>query len=231
MPDLDIRPVGDAAVLGVLGDAIDLPTVERAWSLAAAINETMKVGILDVVPAYASVLVRFDPFRVDLPRVIAGMRGASEQVKPGDARPRRRLTIRACFGGEHGIDFEQTAMDLGMRESRLRDTFCGADYRVAFLGFSAGFPYLIGLPPSLNVARLRSPRARVPEGSVAIAAGQCGIYPRSTPGGWRLLGRTLARLFDAELSWPALFRPSDAVRFVAVGHIGETRSVDIETLT
>jgi KipI family sensor histidine kinase inhibitor len=230
MPDLDIRPVGDAAVLGVLGDAIDLPTVARAWSLAAAINETMKVGILDVVPSYASVLVRFDPFRVDLPRVIAGMRGASERVRKSAAGPKRRLTIRACFGGEHGVDFEQTAMDLGMREARLRDMFCAADYRVAFLGFSAGFPYLVGLPPSLNVARLRSPRPRVPEGSVAIAAGQCGIYPRSTPGGWRLLGRTLARLFDAELSWPALFRPSDAVRFVPVSRIDETRSVDIEAL-
>jgi KipI family sensor histidine kinase inhibitor len=136
------------------------------------------------------------------------------------------LTIRVRFGGEHGIDFESSAHDLGMREARFRDSFCRPDYRVAFLGFVAGFPYLSGLPPALALPRLNAPRPRVPAGSVAMASAQCGIYPRQSPGGWRLLGRTLAPMFDPLREPAALLRPGDVVRFEPVDDIAQTRTVD-----
>jgi KipI family sensor histidine kinase inhibitor len=228
MLEVDIRPVGDAAVLAVLGNGIDQALVNGVWSLADELARSRSAGMLDVVPAYASVLVRFDPFVADLPRVMAVVRGAAERAAVTASRRFRRLTISVCFGSECGIDFESVAHELGMREARLRDAFCKPEYRVAFIGFLAGFPYLLGLPPALAVPRLSAPRPRVPAGSVAIAAGQCGIYPRQSPGGWRLLGRTKAPLFDPAWSTPSLCLPGDAVRFVPSGALDGTAGVEIE---
>jgi inhibitor of KinA len=229
MLDVDIRPAGDAAVLVVLGDAIDQALVEKVWSAHRAIERAGIPGLRDAVPAYGSVLVRFDPLANDLPRVMAAVRGACERAQDLAAPHARRLTIAVCFGDECGVDFERTAHDLGMREARLRDAFCKPDYRVAFLGFLAGFPYLLGLPPALaSLARLDAPRPRVPAGSVAMAAGQCGIYPRQSPGGWRLLGRTMAPLFDPQHEPPALLAPGDFVRFVPSSGLTGTAGVQIE---
>ncbi len=225
MVDVDIRLQGDAAVLAVLGERIDEGLLAATWSLARSLRERAIVGVLDVVPAYASVLVRFDPFAIDCARVMALVRGVAERTLAGGAQPRRRVTIRVCFGGRCGVDFETTAHELGMREARFRDAFCKAEYAVAFLGFVAGFPYLVGLPAGLRVPRLATPRPRVPAGSVAIAAGQCGIYPRESPGGWRLLGRTAAPLFDPQQTPAALLGPSDVVCFEAVPAFDDTRAV------
>lgn len=230
MMEVDVRPVGDTAVLAVVGDGIDQATVNRVWSLKRVLDHSKHQGVLDVVPAYASVLVRFDPFVTELPFVMAIVRGAAERAA-GAAQTKlrmRKFTIAVCFGGEHGIDFELAAHELGMREARLRDAFCKPEYRVAFIGFLAGFPYLLGLPPALSLPRLATPRPRVPAGSVAIAAGQCGIYPRESPGGWRLFGRTAASLFDPLRDVPALLAPGDAVRFVPTDSFTKTRDVEVE---
>jgi KipI family sensor histidine kinase inhibitor len=227
MTDVDIRPVGDGAAIALLGDEINESTVQRVWSLTGSITAALRQGILDIVPAYTSVLVRFDPLIIDMARVLSGIRGAAERTVAAPPSRPRTATIRVCFGGEHGIDFERAAHDLGMREARFRDAFCKPVYRVAFLGFVAGFPYLMGLPPALRVPRLTTPRPRVPAGSVATAAGQCGIYPRQTPGGWQLLGRTSAPLFDPLREVAALLAPGDRVRFEPVSSLEESRAVDL----
>ena len=227
MFEVDIKPVGDAALHVVVGDRVDPQVVARVWSLARAIERAGGGALLDVVPAYASVLVRYDPFRLDQAVAMALVRGAAESAAaPAAARP-RTVTIGVRFGGEWGIDFETAAHELGMREARFRDAFCKPDYRVAFLGFIAGFPYLLGLPPALALGRLATPRPRVPAGSVGVAAFQCGIYPRQSPGGWRLLGRTLAPLFDASRASPALLAPGDVVRFEPAADIAGTATVEI----
>ena len=163
MLDVDFRPCGDSAVLAVLGNVIDEATVRRVWSLARSLRLSSYAGILDVVPAYASVLIRFDPFATDLARVMSTARGAAERAADTSTTGRRRFTIAVCFGREHGIDFERAAHELGMRETRVRELFCKAEYRVAFLGFLAGFPYLLGLPPAIALPRLDTPRPRVPQ--------------------------------------------------------------------
>jgi KipI family sensor histidine kinase inhibitor len=224
---LDIRPLCDAAAIAFLGDDVSVKTVSRAWSLAAAIRGALQRGVLDVVPAYSSVLVSFDPSLTDLPRVMSGIRGAAERMLDAQPMPTKTVVVRACFGGAHGVDLETCAQELGMREARLVQTFCKPEYRVAFLGFIAGFPYLMGVPPALRLGRLAAPRPRVPAGSVAVAAGQCGIYPRQTPGGWRLLGRTLAPMFDPLREPAALLAPGDRVRFERVASLDETRLVEV----
>jgi KipI family sensor histidine kinase inhibitor len=228
--DVDVRLVGDAAVLAVVGDRIDLPIVERVWALQSKLERSDTTGMLDIIPAYASLLVRFDPLAIDAARVMAAVRGAAESDYHKVPRRGRRWTIGVCFGGEHGVDFEHLAHELGMREARLRGEVCKPDYRVAFLGFLAGFPYLLGLPPALRVRRHSTPRPRVPAGTIAIAGGQCGIYPRQSPGGWQLLGRTMVPMFDPMRESPALLAPGDAVRFQARETFAATADADLEML-
>lgn len=222
---VDIRPMGDTAVLAVLGDRIDAAIVRRVWTLASSLKTCEAFD--DVVPAYASVLVRFDPRALDLAHAMAIVRGAAERTQAASDRRRRRVMLRVSFGGVDGVDFETAAHELGMREVRFRDAFCKPEYRVAFLGFVAGFPYLLGLPSALTLPRHPAARPRVPAGSVAIAAAQCGIYPRQSPGGWRLLGRTLAPLFNPADPQPTLLVPGDAVRFEPAPRIEDTRHVEL----
>lgn len=227
MLEVDIKPVGDAALQIVVGDHVDREVVSRVWSLARAIDAAGGGAFFDIVPAYTSVLVRYDPLRVDQAIATALVRGAAEIASESSSASAQVISIGVLFGGEWGVDFETAAHELGMREARFRDAFCKPDYRVAFLGFVAGFPYLLGLPPALALPRLATPRPRVPAGSVGVAALQCGIYPRQSPGGWRLLGRTLAPLFDPSLPAPTLLAPGDVVRFEPASSIDETARVGI----
>ena len=215
-----LRPLGNSGVLVGLGDGATEELAVRAMELAASMRTALGSAAHDVVPAYNSVLVRFDPLATPAARQLALVGEAVDQVaidfapaKEGHRHSPRHVTFGVCFGGQFGLDFEQTAHDLGMRERRMRDLLCQPEYRVAFLGFLAGFPYLFGLPDAFASAHRRSsPRPRVPAGSVAIAAGQCGIYPRAASGGWRLLGQTVAVLFEPEREPAALLRPGDYVR-------------------
>jgi inhibitor of KinA len=216
-----LRPLGNSGVLVGIGDGADEAMAMRAMELAASMRSALGSAALDVVPAYNSVLVRFDPLTTSAARQLAMVGEAVDQLAIDFApanehhdRSPRHFTIGVCFGGQFGLDFEQTAHDLGMRERRMRDLICQPEYRVAFLGFLAGFPYLFGLPDAFASAHRRSsPRPRVPAGSVAIAAGQCGVYPRTASGGWRLLGQTAAVLFEPDRDPAALLRPGDYVRF------------------
>jgi len=208
-------------VLAVLGDAIDPATVARVWALHAVLKTLCGPIVKDVVPAYASVLVRFNPSATQLAIVMATVRGALEAAGEIHADASRTVDVGVCFAAEHGLDLSDVAKHSGLNPDGVVSEFCRPTYRVAFLGFSAGFPYLIGLPAVLDMPRLPSPRVRVPAGSVGLAAGQCGIYPRTSPGGWRILGKTNAIIFDPSQASPAVFHPGDAVRFHAVASLGD----------
>jgi KipI family sensor histidine kinase inhibitor len=121
-----------------------------------------------------------------------------------------------------GADLDVVAAKLALSQEAVVELHSGAEYVVAFMGFSPGFPYLIAGEATevaaslLNLPRLGTPRTEVPAGSVAVAAGYCGIYPHSSPGGWSLLGRTDVVLFDADRDPPALLEPGTRVRFEPV---------------
>jgi inhibitor of KinA len=215
-----IKPVGDGAVMALLDvERPDLGAVRRLWSIASTARAHLGTFALDVVPAYDSVLVRFDPRALGAAYVMAVLRGAVEHAREVQRNSARRYRIGVRFGDEYGEDLERTASDVGLKPATFIKQFCAAEYQVAFLGFIAGFPYLMGLPDALAAPRLASPRDRVPQGSVAIAGSQCGIYPRISPGGWRLLGRTSIQLFDPLREPAALLMGGDSVRFAAVRDI------------
>lgn len=227
-----IEPFGERAFLVVLGAGIDPAVNQRAHRLAAALREDRASGgPWEVpVPAYASVLVGFDPGAVRPARARRRLEGLVEQVErieqeeaevAGGPAPTVELPTR--YGGPDGPDLPFVAERLGLSEGAVIEQHAAATYQVYLLGFSPGFAYLGPLPEALRLARRATPRERVAAGSVAIAGAQTAVYPTATPGGWHLIGRTETRLWDAGRTPPALLGPGQAVRFVPLGR-GRSRT-------
>ena len=225
-PGLVVESFGDSALLVVLGDRADLAVTERAGWIADAIQRARAdhPGLGRPVPAHASVLVPFDPLALDRDAAAELVRELASDPQGGaDARgageceaPQRTVEIQVRYGGADGPDLDVVAEAAGLSPAAVIDLHAAADHRVLFLGFAPGFAYLGGLPAALVVPRRTSPRERVPAGSVGIAGGNTGIYPRAMPGGWQLIGRTEAVVFDPNRPEPALLRPGTSVRFVPV---------------
>lgn len=220
-----ISPLGDSALRVEFGAKIDEATHLRVQAACAALEQVALPGVRELVPAYTTVTIHYNPAEVfaagapatDLSgwlalRVEQAVTGARRASAPSG----RKVEIPVCYGGEFGPDLARVAAQAGMTEDEVVRRHAAAEYRVALVGFSPGFPYLLGLPPALATPRHARPRTAVPAGSVAIAGEQTGVYPLSSPGGWNLIGRTTLRLFDPAADPPALLRTGDRVRFRAV---------------
>ncbi|MBB1087456.1 5-oxoprolinase subunit PxpB [Lysobacter sp. SG-8] len=206
--------LSDDALCVTLGDGIDDATIARVHALATQLAATRPAGVLDLVPAYASVGVFFDADGIGPDRVCAWLRSELERDAPVSAPADARVVdVPVCYGGTLGPDLDDASRALGMSPGTLIERHAAGDYAVAMIGFAPGFPYLSGLDPALALPRLATPRTCIPAGSVAIGGAQTGIYPRDSPGGWQILGRTPLRLFDPSRPQPALLQPGDRVRF------------------
>ncbi|HEY4885731.1 MAG TPA: carboxyltransferase domain-containing protein [Myxococcales bacterium] len=180
---------------------------EDALDLAAALADDPPEGFLDAVPGARTLLLLYDPDVLDPARVDLSRRSR---------RPAARVVrLQACYDG---ADLDDVARELGVTREEVVRRHAEADHVVSFLGFAPGFAYMTG---GFALPRLRTPRVRVPAGSLAVADGYTGIYPAATPGGWRLLGRVAARMFEPGANPPALLRPGDRVIFEPVGRLEE----------
>jgi inhibitor of KinA len=220
-----ITPLGDKALRVQFGEKIDEATHARVQSACAAIEGASLPGVRELVPAYTTVTVHYDPSalaRAGAPADdLAGWLGLRlEQALKGavkaKAGKRTVLEIPVCYGDEFGPDLGRVAAQAKLSPEEVIRRHAKAEYWVALVGFSPGFPYLIGLPDELATPRLARPRTTVPAGSVGIAGEQTGIYPLATPGGWNLIGRTALKLFDPLNDPPARLNAGDRVRFRAV---------------
>ena len=205
----------DRAVLVTFADRMDAAAARAVRSLASSLERDRPDGLVDVHPAYASVLVSFDPLRLDPARLEEELARRVEEAAEAPEPPPRTIVVPVRYGGRYGPDLGEVARETGLSEDEVVRRHADGLYEVVFLGFTPGFPYLAGLPPELATRRRGQPRRRVEAGSVAIAGVQAGIYPLASPGGWNVLGRTSLVLFDAGRSPQALFAPGDRVRFVA----------------
>ena len=209
---MTIRPDSDRSLFLSFGEQISPEAHQLVRRAVQALHGTR--GILNLHPAYTSVLVDFDPHLFDHEQASALITGLLEAHR-GDAPPPERLVeIPVSFGGESGPDLPDVARHTGFSPERVVELFTRPEYTVYFVGFSTCFPYLGGLPPQLATPRLSAPRKHVPVGSVAIGGPQAGIYPIASPGGWRLIGRTALRLFDPAGTPPPLLRMGDRVKFI-----------------
>lgn len=218
-----IEALGDRALLIHCGEAIDAAINAQALAVARVVESAKLAGILDIAPAYASVCVRYDPAawacagaaQSPFERVAGQLRALVDDAAGDAEADAGSIEIPVTYGGESGPDLADVAAHNGLSEEEVVARHGAAEYRVAMLGFTPGFPYLLGLDASLHMPRRATPRTRVPAGSVAIGGAQTGVYPRETPGGWHLIGRTALTLFDPARDPPALLRPGMHVRFVA----------------
>lgn len=209
-------PLGDSALTLVFGDEIDPRVHARIIATARELESRPPRGVIEVVPAYTTIGVWFNPLEREAADLALELMERAEEPtggQPDGQTGRGEVVIPVRYDGP---DMDEVASRLGLSRDEvvLRHTATG--YRVYMLGFVPGFAFLGLLDPTLELPRRASPRVRVPAGSVAIAGRQTGVYPLDTPGGWHLLGRTDVTLFDAGRDPPALLGVGDRVRFEAV---------------
>jgi KipI family sensor histidine kinase inhibitor len=198
-----LRPAGERALL------IEVEALETVHRLHAALRALDPSGVVELVPGYRTLLVVADPRRAGvLDDLAAGLRDL--ELPPAEAVAGDPIEIPVRYDGE---DLPEVARLTGLDPEEVVRRHTAPTYTVAFLGFSPGFPYLVGLDPALAVPRRDTPRTSIPAGSVGLAGDQTGIYPTASPGGWQLIGRTEATLFDPDRDPPALLGPGSRLRF------------------
>jgi inhibitor of KinA len=215
---MDISRESDTMWLVRFEQQIDQQISERAIDVATRLRGHGLRGVRDVVPAYCAVGIHFDPLQVDLlalERAIAHEGAiATDASVPVETAPLVEIPVR--YGGEDGPDLDALAARAGCSPDEVIERHRAREYRVYMLGFVPGFAYLGRVDPRIAAPRHRTPRERVPAGSVGIAGEQTGVYPIATPGGWQIVGRTDLRMFDVSRTPANLLSAGDRVRFVPV---------------
>ena len=208
-----LAPLGDSALLIQFSDQIDLEINQRVHALDAFLRADEIEGIIETIPAYATLLVHYDPLVLTYVQISDWVNAEMDRVESNASRKPRRVDVPVRYGGESGPDLEWVAMHHHLSIADVILLHTNQTYTVYMMGFTPGFPYMGKLHASLVTPRLESPRTLVRAGSVAIAGEQTGIYPIDSPGGWRLIGRTSLNLFDPLSESPFVFAPGDEVQF------------------
>jgi KipI family sensor histidine kinase inhibitor len=209
-----IVPLGDSALLIQLGDEIDLAINRRIHALDAQLNANHLAGVIETVPAYASLLVHYDPLALTFAQALDWVEETMTEAESMVTRKPRLIEVPVRYGGEAGPDLDFVASDHHISAREVVRIHTSREYIVYMMGFTPGFPYMGKLDNAIATPRLETPRTRVIAGSVGVAGEQTGIYPIDSPGGWRLIGRTSLQLFDLATEPPFLFSPGDMVQFV-----------------
>jgi KipI family sensor histidine kinase inhibitor len=210
-----VRLAGDTLLMADFDPVVDPEVNARVVALGNAVRDRGLEGVRDVVPGYCGLGVHFDPLRTDLgalERTLRAEAAALETAAPS-TEP-RVIEIPVRYGSADGPDLDAVARFAGCTTREVIDLHAATSYRVYMLGFVPGFAYLGRVPAAIAAPRHRVPRERVPAGSVGIAGWQTGVYPIASPGGWQLIGRTDAVMFDPSRTPASLLAAGDTVRFV-----------------
>lgn len=225
---MHFSPLGDQAVTITVGNSIDEATHRRVRAVVARLDEARALSdvVIDVVPAFVSVAVHYDPSRVrtdgaprDVPyeapyeAFVATLAELLANVESEALPPARTIEIPVCYGGDLGPDLGDVAARHGLTEDEVVRIHTEGQYLVYMVGFMPGFAYLGGLSERIATPRRSSPRKAVPAGAVGIGGQQTGVYPMVSPGGWNLIGRTPRAIFDITRAEPSLLATGDRVRF------------------
>lgn len=210
-----ILPYGDGAILVEYGDRIDRDLNARVMALDVTVNAMEIDGVLETMPSFRSLMIRFDPLTTDhavltetvMPQVLAAEAGA---------RTGRSWSLPVCYDTDFALDLEEVAQRTGLTCDEVIRLHAETELHVYMIGFLPGHPYLGDLPDVLNIPRRANPRTRVPRGSIGIAIGMSVIYPVESPGGWSIIGRTPVPLFSFSSQNPSLFAPGDRIRIAQI---------------
>lgn len=210
----EVHDAGDSAILLELEPVIDPAVNARAIAIATAVRDQHLAGVRDVIPTYRSVAVHFNPLACDIESLRHTMREAA--ASPRVLASGSLVEVPVAYGGDNGPDLDEVAAFARLPARTVIDRHCGPEYRVFMLGFLPGFAYMGIVDGSIAAPRKATPRTRIPAGSVGIGGRQTGVYPRPSPGGWQLIGRTSLQVFDPSRDPASLFRAGDRVKFIPI---------------
>ena len=213
----EYRIMGDRSVLVELGDEISPEVNRRVREFYVILLENPIEGLLEIVPAYRSLLIIYNPLKLDLVMIKNRMEDLQKKIGEIKIPEPKTLEIPVVYGGEYGPDMEWVSQYHNISVEGVIQLHTGTTYQVYMIGFMPGFPYMGELPEGLATPRRETPRTVIPQGSVAIAQRQTGIYPVESPGGWQILGRTPLKLFNPLHSPPTLLEMGDLVKFFSIG--------------
>jgi inhibitor of KinA len=218
-----IFPLGDNAITIEFGNEVSLELNEKALALAQHFDANPFPGYIESVPAYSSTTVFFDirqvreafpDYRSAFEAVSAVSHEASAILEETVPRPANTIEIPFQVNADVSLDLGDLSAWSGMSKNEVIEIFLGRTYNVFMIGFLPGFAYMGEVDERIAMPRKRTPRTKVPPGSVAIGGKQTGIYPLESPGGWYIIGRTKTKMFDPEDEHLCPLRPGDQVRFV-----------------
>lgn len=216
-PDgVQFQPASDQSLLIYFGRQIAPDAHQRVRKLLRLLEQKPIAGVRNLNPAYCSILVSFDALQLNHADLEEILRASIHRLDALRIPKGRELKIPTCYGGEFGPDLNEVASLHGITPAQAIELHASATYVVYFLGFVPGFAYLGELPEALATPRLDSPRRNTPPGSVGIAGTQTGVYPFSTPGGWRLIGRTPIAMFRPDRKAMSFLAIGDRVRFTPI---------------
>ena len=214
-PPPRLLPSGDSAITVEFSRQVDEAANHRVLALDRAVANAAIPGVTETVPTYRSLLVHYDPLRIDFATLGARLTALAQLPVP-PLSSSRRWRIPVVYGGEHGIDLEDVAKARGTTPEDIVARHVAGDYRVAMIGFTPGWSYLSGLSEFLHMPRRQNPRLLTPAGTISIGGVQTGVQCLAGPSGWHLLGRTPVRTYQLHRDPIFLLEPGDAVTFFAI---------------
>lgn len=223
--EINIKPLGDSALIVQLGEGIDPEIHERVKYTSKLLSDNPFDGFIEIVPAYNNLTVYYDPYIVHSTQkgTLTAFKKVCNYLMPlvqhfeidKTERP-RKISIPVCYGGEFGPDIENVAEYHNMTTEEVIRIHAGSECLVYMLGFAPGFPFMGGMDTRIATPRKETPRLSIPPGSIGIAGKQTGIYPFETPGGWQIIGRTPLNLFLPNMSPPTLLQAGDIIHFIPI---------------
>ncbi|MGO1296978.1 MAG: 5-oxoprolinase subunit PxpB [Vibrio sp.] len=215
---MTITPISETTVLISFGQRIAADVAERIAAALPAIRHIMGTSLIDIIPSYTSILIEFDSLTMEMTECINTLQEqlSAESILPLAHSDTDTLEIPVYYGEEVALDRHTVCAYTGLSFDEVIQYHTQQTYRVYALGFMPGFAYLGQLDERLTIARKTTPSFCIPKGSVAIADQQTAIYPKASPGGWQVIGRTPLELIDFQRETLTLFTPSAKVRFVAI---------------
>lgn len=211
-----ITRASDQSLLIYFDHQISVTAHEQVRKLLRLLELEPIPDVLNLHPAYCSLLVKFNPIKLRHDELEQILKGYLQRLGDFALPSPREVEIPVCYGGDYGPDLNEVSALRGITPEQVIELHSSPTYLVYFLGFVPGFAYLGEVPEALVTPRLAAPRRSVPAGSVGIAGNQTGVYPFSTPGGWRLLGRTPLSIFRPERKELSLLSLGDRVRFIPI---------------
>lgn len=216
MQNINILTAGDSSILIEFGKEIS-PEINRKIKATVQLMKEQHIeGVVDVIPAFCSLLINYDPRVISYDEIRKRMQNLVKVDAKSGEEKKKIYEIPVCYGGEYGPDIENIAANAGLSVEEVIKIHSSRDYLIYMLGFLPGFCYLGGLDERIHTPRLANPRIKINAGSVGIGGSQTGIYPLDSPGGWQLMGMTPVKTYDPDREVPILVEAGDYIRFVPI---------------